>query len=88
MLSQRLAEEELTFQFKSFTHFRDLEVVGHQMQVDPKSIKSSYLDAVGRFVSRIESGCGQMKADYVPMSTKEPFDLALADYLARGRRVR
>ena len=35
----------------------------------------------------LELACGQMKVAYVPMNTKQPYDEALAGYLAsrRGR---
>lgn len=80
-----MAEEELHFPFDSFTQFRDLEV-DREVQVDPKSIRASYLDRIRTFLGEVSSGCGQMAADYVPMSTKTPFDKALSDYLARRRR--
>ena len=80
-----MAEEELHFPFDSFTQFRDLESP-REVQVDPKSIRASYLDRIRTFLREVEAGCGQMAADYVPMSTKTPFDKALSDYLARRRR--
>jgi uncharacterized protein (DUF58 family) len=83
-----MAEEELTFPFKGFTHFRDLEGAGRRVQVDPKTIRARYLDRVREFVDRIEKGCGQIRSDYVPMSTRDPFEKALANFLGRRRRAR
>ncbi|MEI6647483.1 MAG: DUF58 domain-containing protein [bacterium] len=80
-----MAEEELHFPFDSFTEFKDLESV-RQLEVDPKTIRASYLDRVRRFLSDISAGCGEIRADYLPLSTKKPFDRALADYLARRKR--
>ncbi|MEI7946246.1 MAG: DUF58 domain-containing protein, partial [bacterium] len=80
-----MAEEELHFPFDSFTEFKDLESV-HQLEVDPKTIRASYLDRVRRFLSDISAGCGEIRADYLPLSTKKPFDRALSDYLARRKR--
>ena len=51
----------------------------------PRAIRARYLEEVSRFVKRIEMGCGQMNVDYVPLSTKTGFDLALAHYLAHRR---
>lgn len=80
-----MAEEELHFPFDSFTEFKDLESV-RQLEVDPKTIRASYLDRVRRFLSDISAGCGEIRADYLPLSTKKPFDQALSDYLARRKR--
>ena len=39
-------------------------------------------------VSVIEKACGQMQADYVPLTTKTPYATALADFVARRSRKR
>ena len=80
-----MAEEELFFPFDSFTEFIDLESPRH-VDVDPKTLRASYLDRVRRFLKEISAGCGEISADYVPLSTKTPFDKALSDYLARRHR--
>jgi len=80
-----MAEEELNFPFDSFTQFRDLEM-DRELQVDPKTIRASYLDRIRQFLEEVSSGCGKMEADYVPLSTRTPFDRALTDYLSRRRR--
>jgi len=85
LLLHVLADEELTFPFKQWAEFRDLEQPGRQVQLDPRSLRASYLERLRQFVSRIESGCGQMKIDYVPLSTRTAFDAALAHYLAQRR---
>jgi uncharacterized protein (DUF58 family) len=83
-----MAEEELTFPFESFTEFHDLEGVEETLQIDPKTIRSKYLDRVRLFMQEMEQSCGRMKADYVPISTKEDFNTALADYLSKRRLPR
>ena len=77
-----MAEEELTFPFDQWSQFRDLEMPGHQMDIDPTAMRSAYLAEVQSFVKAIEKGCGEMRIDYVPFSTRQEFDLALAGYLA------
>ena len=81
-----MAEEELTFPFGKWSRFRDLEVIGHDVQIDPRSIRAEYLERVREFISQIEGGCGQMKIDYVPMRTTQDYDVALSNYLA-GRKA-
>jgi uncharacterized protein (DUF58 family) len=80
-----MAEEELTFPFEGQTLFRDLERVARQVQFDARAIRAEYLDQARRFIRAIEKGCGEMRVDYVQLSTRRQFDTALADYLAHRR---
>ena len=80
-----MAEEELTFPFDRWSMFRDLELDARRVQLDPRSVRADYLERVRRFIQRMETGCGQMDVDYVPLSTKRDFDVALAHYLANRR---
>jgi len=82
-----MAEEEFSFPFDRWSLFRDLEVAGQKVQLDPRSIRAAYLDEIQRFVGGIERGCGQMNIDYVPMTTRRDFDVALVTYLARRRSL-
>lgn len=88
LLLHIMAEEELRFPFDSFTHFRGLEQVTQELAIDPKTIRASYLDRVRQFLRDLETGCGRIKVDYVPMNTREPFDSALAGYLTSRRTNR
>lgn len=81
-----MAEEELTFPFAKFTHFQDLEVHGKTIIVDPQTLKALYLDRVETFVREVKRACGEMNADYLPLSTAQPYDKMLADYLSRRTR--
>ncbi len=85
LLLHVMAEEEINFPFDQWSTFKDLEVSGRRVQLDPRAVRAEYLDQVRRFVKRIEIGCGQMGVDYVPMVTSNTFDMALAHYLARRR---
>jgi len=83
LLLHVMAEEELTFPFDRWSQFRDLERPGHRVHLDPLALRREYLARVREFVRRLEIGCGQMNVDYVQLSTKNSFDLALAHYLAQ-----
>ena len=85
MVLHVMAEEELNFPFDQCSEFRDLELAGRRVQIDPRAIRAEYLDQVRRHLGRIAMGCGQMSIDYVPLSTKSDFDVALAHYLAQRR---
>ncbi|MCL1887276.1 MAG: DUF58 domain-containing protein [Kiritimatiellaeota bacterium] len=80
-----MADEEITFPFGTFTRFRDLEKVHPEIAIDPKTIRASYIDRVNTFLKDLETGCGRIGIEYVPMNTKTPFDRALAEYLMRRR---
>ncbi len=80
-----MAEEELHFPFEKFTEFHDLEST-EELEVDPRTLRASYLDQLRAFLAAIKSGCGEISADYRAMSTSQPFDVALSDYLSRRRR--
>lgn len=83
-----MADEELGFPFDRFHEFKNLELDGNRLKVDPRSIRAAYLAEVKRFVETIEGACGNLKADYVPVNTKRPYDEVLSDYLTmrRGKR--
>lgn len=83
-----MAEEELTFPFKKFDDFRCLEVEGRRLNIDPATIRASYLERVRAHLKSIELSCGQMEADYVPVNTKTTIPEALFSYFSnrRGKR--
>ncbi len=80
-----MAEEELTFPFKNWSQFRNLEQPGQFLDIDPEALRSAYLSEVQSFVESLEKGCGEMQVDYVPFSTRQDFGMALAGYLAHRR---
>lgn len=77
-----MAEEELRFPFDSFVHFENLEGID-ELELDPKAVRADYLDGVEEFRKLISKGCSGIRADYVPLSTKTPFDKGLTEYLSR-----
>ncbi len=83
-----MAEEELTFPFSASQEFKDLELSGQRIKVDPRTIRAAYLQRVKEHVAVIEKACGQMQADYVPLTTKTPYSRALSDFVARRSRKR
>ena len=78
-----MAEEELTFPYAQSQEFRDMEGMSQRLKIDPRTVRAAYLQRVKEHVQKIESACGQMKADYVPITTKTPYERAIADFLAR-----
>lgn len=80
-----MAEEEVTFPFEKFGDFNCLEVAGRRLNIDPSTIRASYLDRVKAHLKSIELACGQMQADYVPVNTKTPVPEALFSYFSQRK---
>ena len=77
-----MAPDELTFPFNGWVEFRDLELPDDRLRVDPSRVRAEYLKRVTEFIAELKRGCGNMRADYVQISTSTPFDYALARYLS------
>ena len=80
-----LAEEELSLTFRAFQRFRDLEGVEKMMRVDPQALRAGYLKKLREFIGQIERTCGNLRADYIPVSSKTPVVEALLRYLGRRK---
>ena len=79
---------ELGLPFTGPTMFDGLESMG-KLLIDPRSLRARYLEEVGRFQSRLRSGCGHMHVDLAIFNTASPLDAALSGYLAtRSVRLR
>ena len=78
-----VADEEINFPFDRFTKFKDLEVDGNRLAIDPRTIRATYLERMSGFLKEIEAACGRMKIDYACMNTNVPYDEALASYLMK-----
>lgn len=80
-----LAEEELTFPFKSFQRFKDLEGIEKMLRIDPQAVRAAYLERLRDFVKQIDMACGRMRADYLAINTKTPLKDSILRYLARRK---
>ena len=80
-------DDELTFPFQDNTLFRGLEE-NIQLHTEPRALRKSYLEAVERFMEEVRKTCASFGIDYVPMSTKDPLDAALAGYLSFRDKTR
>jgi uncharacterized protein (DUF58 family) len=88
LLFHVLAPEELEFPFKKWTQFRNLEVAGHKMLVDPQKLRKEYLKNFTTFCKELRDAAGQMQIDYTMIRTDEPVDRALGAYLTRRQMRR
>jgi uncharacterized protein (DUF58 family) len=88
MLFHILAPEEIEFPFKKWTQFRNLEMSGNRLLVDPQRLRREYLQNFERFCKDLRDACGRAQVDYHLMRTDEPVDRALGIYLTRRQRQR
>jgi uncharacterized protein (DUF58 family) len=83
LILQTLAEDELTFPFKKFTLFENLESVAQKIRLDPVAARAAYLGNLQRHLEKLRLGCEAMQINYALFRTNEPLDKALTTYLAR-----
>jgi uncharacterized protein (DUF58 family) len=83
MLFHVLAPEEIEFPFRKWTQFRNLEVAGHKLLVDPQRLRKEYLENFRKFCTELREQTGQMQIDYHLLRTDEPVERALGVYLTK-----
>jgi uncharacterized protein (DUF58 family) len=83
LLFHVLAPEEIEFPFRKWTQFRNLEVAGHKLLVDPQQLRKEYLKNFQAFCKELRDRVGQMQIDYHLMRTDEPVERALGIYLTK-----
>ena len=77
---------EIEFQFKGETVFVDMES-GAQIHTQPWQIRDAYRSRMHTLTERFKRECRLSRMDYVPVSTAEPFDRALIQYLTLRKRI-
>jgi uncharacterized protein (DUF58 family) len=88
LLFHILAPEEVEFPFKKWTQFRNLEVAGHKVMVDPNQLRKDYRRNFETFCKQLRDQAGQMQIDYHRMRTDEPVEHALGYYLTKRQSRR
>jgi len=81
-----MAEEEISFPLTGFLNFNDLEGVAADLPMDPNSLRVQYIEQVKTFITTLETDCGRMNAEYVPVNTRENIHQVLVDYMERRNR--
>jgi uncharacterized protein (DUF58 family) len=88
LLFHILAPEEVEFPFKKWTQFRNLEVAGHKLLVDPQKLRKEYRKNFDQFCKELRDQAGQAQIDYHQLRTDEPVDKALGLYLTKRQSRR
>lgn len=82
-----LDPQEVDFSFSTRTRFHDLES-GESLTTEPWHIRTEYKAAMDRFIGHYRTLCREQKIDYQLLTTDQPLDLALTEYLLRRRHAR
>ncbi len=88
VLMQVMSDDELTFPFRKWSRFENLERGDHRLRLDPALVRAQYMQAVGAHIKRLRQAVNGMAATHVLMNTSQPFDGALSQYLVHrmGRK--
>ena len=78
---QILDPYEVSFPFQRMTMFEGLEEY-EDLLVNPKALRSGYLEEMNGFLRDLKAGCLRQRTDYVRIQTDELLDVALSTYLA------
>jgi uncharacterized protein (DUF58 family) len=77
-----LDHDELEFPFTDRTRFEGMENIEQEVLTDPQSLRTSYLEAVRSFVTRVRGACLNHRVDHALISTADDLDVALTTFLA------
>jgi len=72
---------EIDFPFDHATLFKGLEGLP-QVLVEPRAVRSAYLEELGASVHRLRDACRRHRIDYAQMRTDQSLEVALSRYLA------
>ena len=84
-LMEERSERDLDFPDGTFL-FEDLES-GEELEVIPAQIRSEYKTRVEEYTKQFKIACSEVKADFEPVDTESPFDLALLSYLNKRKKL-
>lgn len=89
LLLQIMAPEEVTFRVERWSRFECLEESGAALELDPGVVREAYLQELAVFTRRLQDGCGEIRCDFVRLTTDQPVGDALAHYLGfRAARMK
>jgi len=82
LLLHTMADDELTFPFRKWSLFENLERSDHRLKLDPATMRAMYLENVARHLKAIKAAAAKLNVSHVLLNTSQPFDTALMNYLA------
>ncbi len=86
ILFQIMDPAEANFTFSDFIEFRDMET-DEVMLVEAATAREDYLARMGAFQERLRKECNLLNIDFTTLTTDQPLDFGLFNYLsARSRK--
>lgn len=82
LLMQVMADDEISFPFRKWSLFQNLERSDHRVKLDPAYLRNVYLENVANHLKAIRDTAHKLNVNHILLNTKEPFDTALMNYLA------
>jgi uncharacterized protein (DUF58 family) len=82
ILMQVMADDELTFPFRKWSLFENLERTEHRLRLDPAYIRRVYLENLAAHQKALVDAAHKLHVSHVLLNTSKPFDRAMTDYLA------
>jgi uncharacterized protein (DUF58 family) len=79
-----LSPEEIAFPFERFARFEDPESPEQPLELQPRAIRARYLDALARFLARIETSAAERGVRYARVPSDTPLREAVLHYLMEG----
>lgn len=86
LVLQVLDPFELSFAFPQDARFRDLET-DERIVSQPWHLRRAYQTEMRKFLDGIKAGCRENGVDYNLFETRQPYDLALMEYLTKRKRL-
>jgi uncharacterized protein (DUF58 family) len=83
LLFQILDPDEVEFPFDGVSEFRNLENGAHRLRLDAPRVRTLYLERFAQFNARLQEACHRFRFDHLALTTDQPFDAALSQYLTR-----
>lgn len=79
--------QEVDFDFSDVIEFEDMET-GEKILLVSESAKAMYKANLDHYLTTLKEGCGALGIDYTLVTTDQPLDFALFEYLAARRRLK
>lgn len=79
--------QEVDFDFSDVIEFEDMET-GEKILLVSESAKAMYKANLESYLATLKEGCGALGIDYTLVTTDQPLDFALFEYLAARRRLK
>jgi len=81
-----LDPQEVAFDFEREAVYVDLET-GERLTTRPQELRSDYQASVEAWRTKIRQFCIEKRAEYAPVTTDQPYDRALLEYLSKRARL-